>query len=288
MDRLDQNIIYATIAIALVSLLCVIVSFVWLKDSLFEVVGFSLFVSLSFGYIISSHLLSSKKTQDKNLSHLSQEILHELNIPLSTIQINTNMLKKHTKEEKLKKRLQRIEDASHRLHRLYKELSYTIKKEIQTIPKEKFDPQELIAQRVEEFSEQNRQKFNLNIQPIGLLCDKIGFEKVIDNLISNAMKYSDKNTTISIYTKNNKLYIQDEGCGMDEVELLRVFERYYQTNQTSTGEGIGLAIVKEYCDKNHIPIDIQSKPNQGTIVSLDLGVVLATGIKSSTIFDKKV
>jgi signal transduction histidine kinase len=60
---------------------------------------------------------------------------------------------------------------------------------------------------------------------------------------------------------------------MDEVELLRVFERYYQSSQNNRGEGIGLAIVKEYCDKSNISIDIQSKPNKGTTVILDLGTL---------------
>jgi signal transduction histidine kinase len=55
---------------------------------------------------------------------------------------------------------------------------------------------------------------------------------------------------------------------MDEVELLRVFERYYQADKKKDGKGIGLAIVKEFCDSNFITIDISSTKYQGTTIKL--------------------
>lgn len=82
--------------------------------------------------------------QDANLSQLTSEILHELNIPLSTIKANTTLLKKRMENEKSLQRLSRIEDSSVRIERLYAELVYSIKKEIHPIEKEKLHLEPLL------------------------------------------------------------------------------------------------------------------------------------------------
>jgi len=269
MDRLDKNIIYATLSFVIVGVGCVFISKEFI-DSMLESVVVTLFVSVALGYIISSTLLLSKRKQDYNLHHLTKEILHELNIPISTIQLNSSMLKRKVADSKMLKRIDRIEASSKRLENLYKELSYAIKKEIQKIPKEEFDLKSMIERRVDDFLEFGRNSFEVNVPERMIYTDKIGFEKMIDNIISNAMKYSDKNSTIDIYYENDVLYIQDSGIGMDEIELLKVFERYYQADNQKDGKGIGLAIVKEFCDNNDISIDIISSKGVGTIVKLYL------------------
>ena len=230
---------------------------------------------LGFSYTLSSYILSQKLKVDENLLHLTKEILHELNIPIATIQANTSLLKRTLKEnEKGLKRLSRIDASTSRLNRLYIELVYSIKKEIHSIEKEEFFLDELIAERVEEMKLLNRNPFVLKLEPHRVCVDKIGFEKVLDNLISNAMKYSDKNATIEITLENNFLKILDHGIGMDETELITIYERYYQLDNTAYGEGIGLALVKAYCDDEKIKIRINSTKNEGTEVSLDLNFIV--------------
>lgn len=73
--------------------------------------------------------------------------------------------------------------------------------------------------------------------------------------------------------KENVLSIIDEGIGMDETQLLRVHERYYQSDTKLDGQGIGLALAKAYCDEEGIKIQIQSEKGKGTTVSLGLGKV---------------
>jgi len=267
MGRVNKDIIYATLSLVVVSVVCVVLSHFWIEN-FYEAIITTVIISIAFGYIITSTLLSAKKQQDKNLEHLTKEILHELNIPISTIQLNTSLLHKSIDDEKLLKRVTRVEDATKRLQRLYKELSYTIKKEISAISKEEFCLKELIENRIEIFDEFQRNKFVLSLQPYSIYTDKIGFEKAFDNIISNAMKYSSKDSTIEITLQNHTLSIKDNGIGMDEVELLRVFERYYQADKKKDGKGIGLAIVKEFCDSNFITIDISSTKYQGTTIKL--------------------
>ena len=229
-----------------------------------------LILSAGWGYIIATHLLAPKAELDENLSQLSSEILHELNIPLSTIKANTTLLKKRSEDEKTMKRLERIEASSLRLERLYKELVYSIKKEIHPVEKEQFSLKKLLQERIEVFAQFERNTFYLTMEEIQLKADKIGFEKTVDNLLMNAMKYSDKASSIDISTQNNILTIADKGIGMDETQLLKIYERYYQADNKLKGEGIGLALVKTYCDEEGIDIDIKSKKEQGTSVLLNL------------------
>jgi len=232
--------------------------------------GMLLFIAIGFGYIINCYILNPKFRIDENLLHLLKEIFHELNIPLSTIKANCAMLKKKASDDKTLVRIERIEGATLRLHRLYKELVYNIKKEIAPIEKELFSLHKLIHERVDNFRDFERNPFELLIEERSITADKIGFEKVVDNLISNAMKYSDKATPIKIVLQNFILSIEDKGIGMDETQLVSIFERYYQLDSTAKGEGIGLAIVKSYCDNAKIKIAIYSKKNEGTKVVLNL------------------
>jgi signal transduction histidine kinase len=233
-----------------------------------------LLLAAGWGYIISTHLLAPKVEQDANLSQLSAEILHELNIPLSTIKANTRLLEKSLNDDKSVKRLKRIEASSVRLERLYTELVYSIKKEIHPIEKESFSLKDLLKERIEIFEAFDRNRFNLQVEERVLHADKIGFEKMIDNLLMNAMKYSPKEEAITIRENENTVVIVDRGIGMDETELLKVYERYYQGDRKHDGEGIGLALVKAYCDESGIDIQIKSEKEKGTSVFLNLGELL--------------
>jgi len=227
-------------------------------------------LAMVLGYILSGDILAPKQEMDAKFMHLSKEILHELNLPLATIEANSNMLKKAHSDEKTQRRLNRISAASVRLKRLYDELVYTINKEIYNVEKEHFSLPVLIKERVETLKELGRNPFVVEVSDHTLLADRIGFEQMIDNLLSNAMKYSDKEEPIRIFTEGNMLLIKDRGIGMHEGELVRIFERYYQSDTNHKGEGIGLALVKAYCDEAKIGIAFLSQPGEGTTVKLDL------------------
>jgi signal transduction histidine kinase len=229
-----------------------------------------LFLAAGWGYIISTHLLAPKAEQDANLSQLSSEILHELNIPLSTIKINTTLLEKNSKDEKTLKRLMRIEESSKRLERLYKELLYSINKEINPVKKEIFSLKNTLYERVDYFKIFQRNSFKLDIEDVTIKADKIGFEKMLDNLLMNAMKYSSKDSFVTINFKDTTLTIVDNGIGMSQTELLSVYERYYQVDTAKDGKGIGLALVKTYCNEERINIHIETEKNIGTTIYLNL------------------
>ncbi|MEA1953422.1 MAG: HAMP domain-containing sensor histidine kinase [Campylobacterota bacterium] len=276
MFKEKKNILLATLSY--LSSVAVLLSFLYwflknegFTESNFLIAGLMvLFLATGWGYIISTHLLAPKADLDANLSIIVSEILHELNIPLSTIKGNTSLLKKRIKDEKSLQRIGRIEASSLRLDRLYKELVYSIKKEIHPIEKERLLLAPLLRERIETLEAFGRNKFILEIEEFTIQIDRIGFEKMVDNLLMNAMKYSSKESLIKVQLKKSRLVITDEGIGMDETQLLRVYERYYQGDKQKEGQGIGLALVKSYCDDEGITIQIQSEKSIGTIIYLNL------------------
>ncbi len=231
---------------------------------------FVLVLSVGWGYVIASHLLVPQKRTQEHLLHLSKEIVHELNLPLATIQANSSMLRRNIEDEKALKRLIRIDDAAKRLTRLYDELVYTIKKEMHEIERETFDLKGLVEERVAIFKEQRRNPLKLDVHSCTVHTDRIGFEQIFDNLVGNAMKYSSKEAPIDITLHSPILKIADRGIGMDEGQIVKIFEKYYQEDSSMEGEGIGLALVKAYCDRESIDIQIESRKGEGTTVTLDL------------------
>lgn len=99
---------------------------------------------------------------------------------------------------------------------------------------------------------------------------------IINNLISNAIKYSKENTTLNINVKSNngkiECYIIDSGLGIPEGDLDKIFNQFYRSksieNAGIKGSGLGLSIVKRLCTLVNIDIKITSKENRGTSVKL--------------------
>lgn len=226
------------------------------------------FTTLS-GVMISKLSIDPLQEHVTNLQNLSKETLHELNLPISTIMTNSHMLKKNMSDEKALKRVSRIESACSMLQQRYNELDYMIKTQTLQEIKENFDLSELVKLRVEFLQAVYPHiEFTLKLSKSEITTDKIGLSKVIDNIIDNGVKYSGNSNKIDIELENNTLSIKDYGCGMDEVELLRIFDNYYQSNDSMQGFGIGLSMVKRFCDTHDIHLNFKSTPDIGTTVLL--------------------
>ena len=228
--------------------------------------------ALVVGTIFLSQLLEHQERQEERLEHLVREVLHEINLPIATIEANLSMVRKtiSPEESRLARRLDRIASASRRLKKLYRELAYNIRREIMPVEKERFDLSRLLEERLAFFREMGRNPLEVTLTPLEIEADRVGMEQTLDNLLENAMKYSPKEAPIRVILEGKTLRIRDRGIGMDENEILRIFERYYQGNRGVRGEGIGLSVVKRYCDENGIGLKIRSRKGEGTEVVLDL------------------
>lgn len=235
-------------------------------------------MTITMGFIIGTgyvrNLIDPLDKRARELELLSRQTLHELNLPVATILANTQMLLKHEDDVKNIKRLKRINLAAATLQSMYTELDYTIKKQIHKVEKQECDLKDLIRQKLESYEEIFSQiNFEVTLESSSVKIDTIGFIKVLDNLVHNAVKYSKPDSIIKISLENMQLSIEDEGIGMKEDFFLQAFEHYYQEDTENSGQGIGLGLVKEYCDRNKIKIYMSSKKDLGTKISLDLSLL---------------
>lgn len=105
-------------------------------------------------------------------------------------------------------------------------------------------------------------------------AEKDGIERVIINILTNSIKYTNENGNIKIYVGfvYNDAYIKiiDTGIGIPQEDLTRIFDRFYRVDKARTrqmgGTGLGLSIAKEILDRNNGTIDIKSQYGEGTEV----------------------
>jgi two-component sensor histidine kinase len=106
------------------------------------------------------------------------------------------------------------------------------------------------------------------IKSLEIFIDLESATRLINNLISNALKYSKPNADIVIQIKNNTLIIQDKGIGIKKDKLNQVKQRFYRANESEGGFGIGLDIVDSICKRYNINFEIESIEGSGTKVTL--------------------
>ena len=114
-------------------------------------------------------------------------------------------------------------------------------------------------------------KKTLNIETASpFASDAYRISVILNNLISNAIKYADPNKNsflnISIVTNDEQaeLVFEDNGIGIDPAYVNRVFDMFFRATMQKEGAGLGLYIVKETIDKLHGEVTVDSKPGKGT------------------------
>ncbi len=121
-------------------------------------------------------------------------------------------------------------------------------------------------------------KFESKVDDIWGWYDADKLEKIIFNLLSNAFKYTSKNESVNVSVSSSKGFIElivtDTGVGIDEENLARIFERFYQEANsgatTSPGTGIGLALTKKLIQQLHGQIEVSSKKGRGSTFKVTL------------------
>ncbi len=244
----------------------------YLNEYLFYIVGIIAFlISLFGGYMLALFFLNPIFQTNRFLDRLLKDTLHELNIPVATIKANAQMIKANPSSQKTPKRVERIEDSCEDLLQLYRGMDYYIKREIESIEREEFDLKEIAMESIKKFESICKDiKIEYNLKSTKVKADRFGFVKVLDNLLSNACKYNKKDGFIKVVLKDDELIVQDSGIGMSADEVFRVFDRHYQADATKSGYGLGLSIVKSYCDKERIYINIDSEKGKGSSFKLNI------------------
>jgi signal transduction histidine kinase len=110
-----------------------------------------------------------------------------------------------------------------------------------------------------------------------IIADRLRLKQVVDHLISNAVKYAPEggrvNVELNLSDDKYELNVEDEGIGMDEGQLVHVFDRFYRADSSDTavqGVGLGMSIVRNIVLAHHGDIQIESQLGEGTRVMVSL------------------
>jgi len=208
----------------------------------------------------------------KLMDRFIKDTTHELNTPISTILTNIELIDSTKLDIKVEKKFNRIKTASLTISNIYEDLAFLILKHTVSSQNELLNINNIIRQRVEYFNILFKSK-NITVDidekdTLFLNIDNKKVTRIIDNLISNAIKYTKKQTHIQINIDENSFQICDQGYGMSKEQISKVFERYSRFDNTQGGFGIGYNIIYTIINEYNLNIKIDSKLNEGTCVTL--------------------
>ena len=222
-------------------------------------------------------------------------VSHELKTPLTTIKSYTETLLCGQVDDKetMNQFLSIIDIEADRMNRLVKELLQLSRLDYK---QEKWNKKEsnlisllkTVVTKVELTAKNKNQHLNYifdDSQRITTNMDKDGIEQVLLNVLSNAIKYTQEGGRIDIDVlrmgKTAQIIIADNGIGIPEKELSRVFERFFRVDKARSramgGTGLGLAISKQIVEEHNGSIEIESKEGKGTKVIIALPLAHVRG-----------
>ncbi|BCD61113.1 MULTISPECIES: HAMP domain-containing sensor histidine kinase [unclassified Nitratiruptor] len=231
-------------------------------------IGFGIvFILLLFSYIVLKNFSYPFEKVNQTLDNFIKDSMHEINTPLSIINVNIDLFTRKFGENSY---LSRIKSAAKTLSNIYNDMDYLIKKDRIEYKNEKIDFSSFLQERVDYFQEiANLRKISLVAKietDITIYMNRTKLQRIVDNTLSNAIKYSKERSCVKIYLKKvgdqAVLTIKDYGIGIENPQ--KIFERFYREDHDKGGFGIGLCIVQNIVQQEDIGLKVVSKPGKGT------------------------
>jgi len=241
-------------------------SSVLLKTSLIAFGIITFILVLSF-YFLNSFSLPFKRVNEK-LDDFIKESMHEINTPLSIINVNVDLFDNIYGKNKY---FNRIKSATKSLATIYNDMDYLIKQNRVEYKNEPICLEDFVQERVDYFELICQLKdITLTLSAstkTHIMFNPTKLQRIIDNTLSNAIKFSHKNSSIEVIIKetqegNISLAFIDHGQGIKNPE--KITGRYYREDECENGFGIGMSIVKSIIDEADIVLDVKSKLSEGS------------------------
>ena len=231
-----------------------------IMDIRIRIISIQILLLLLFAYIsyrLANDALKPFRESIATLDKFAKDLIHDLNTPVTSIKLNMRLLEKKIPEITEDKVMIRLNKSVNNISELHENL--TILLEEKTFQLEMIDLCEIVDDIIEVqkplypdinfISDCKQFKAKVNAKAI---------KQILQNLISNASKYNNKNGYIKIYHKENRLYIEDSGKGIKEPQ--KIFDRDYSTEDSS---GIGLDIVKRLAKAMDIEVRVTQNSKIG-------------------------
>lgn len=241
-------------------------------------------------------LIASKEKaeQSDNLkSEFLAQMSHEIRTPMNVIINFTSLLNEELKEKLTEQTLEYIKGINSSSERLIRTINLllNVSEMLTGTYKPKFEEIDLIEEIIENVRKEYtgliegmglKINFILNCSEALIVVDKYSVYQIFENLIDNAVKYTKEGAiTIKVDSSDKKkeisVCVEDTGIGISEEFMGRIFKPFTQEDHGYSkryeGNGLGLTLVKKYCDLNKITIAVASQKNEGTKITLTFPVL---------------
>lgn len=191
--------------------------------------------------------------------------VHEMNTPLSVIMSNIELYEMEFGKNVY---LENIEVAVKSIFSMYDDLSYLVKKDHINYLKQRIDLVDYVRSRIDFFAQvaniaKSQFIFETNCQDAYILFNETKLQRIIDNNLTNAIKYTFENENIHVtLTKEPTHYVFCIASHSRKIqEPKKIFEEYYREEQAKDGFGLGLNLVKRICKEENVKITVHSDEN---------------------------
>jgi len=240
-----------------------------IKEQSFQkaMVGFLIFMFLIMvvGYFLARIFLRPIKQSMDMMEKFIKDTTHELNTPITALMMSVGkLLKTKSYDEQA---LKRVSISTKNIYETYHSLTYVTFDTLDTRHDEKCDLCEVMHKSRQYFNELLESKhlhLEMHCEPYFVYMDKEMAQRIVNNLLSNAIKYTHKDKHIRLHLHEGILEIHDEGIGIEEEQISRIYERYHRATDFTGGFGVGLSIIKHICEIYGIVLDVKSRLGEGT------------------------
>ncbi len=251
----------------------------WKKEELKKTIDFAL--ETFYLKIENQELIESLKKINKELDEFVYRASHDLRAPLASILGLINLSKKEPDIKVIQEYIELKEKSVKKLDFLIRDIAQFSRNIHLGIRNEKINFEEVTNNAIElhrffEDSPKINKSISINVEGV-FYTDSMRLEVIINNLMSNAIRYSNKdidNPTIEIIVNSNaesaEIKVIDNGIGIEKEYQDKIFGMFHQGVDHNTGSGLGLYIVKETVDKLKGKISVKSTLKKGTTFTVTL------------------
>ncbi|PHS39182.1 MAG: hypothetical protein COB07_07020 [Sulfurovum sp.] len=222
---------------------------------------------LVLALLLSKIMLYPIKKSISSLTNFMKDATHEMNTPISTILMTFEHMDKNDLNTKQLRSLDRIDIATKTLSSLYRDLSFASFHDYIEYKDTALDVKEVVLERVKYMDTLIHFKdihIAFEVEHKTIYMDKRKLILLIDNLLTNAIKFSKKSGDIQIDLTEQYLSVKDHGIGISQKDQKNIFKRFKSSYSLHGGFGVGLDIVNQICKEYHIKIVLESELSEGS------------------------
>ena len=224
-----------------------------------------------------NEMLNSLENFYLHEKQFSSDVSHELRPPVSVILTESQYSLEYVDNiEEARDSFSVIQRQAKRMSELINQIMELSKIEKQIdIPSDRINFSETVEKILEDyknlFAEKNIEMAKKIEENIYIIGDKIMIERLFDNLLNNAMKFTKDKINVKLYSEEERcvLEVEDNGIGISEQDKELIWKRFYQVNDSrnkkiNKGFGLGLFLVSKIIEQHGAAIDVEGNLNEGT------------------------